>query len=210
MNQMAKPVTHHEALIYAMVTLSAADRAMTDKELMKIGDIVRTMPIFADFDPDRLIAIATACGALLRDEDGLDKMLGIIKTALPPRLYETLYACAVEVAAAAERLRIPVVGELDLGFVVARGREEYQRETPTFVDVAAELLQAELVAVEVERLLEVGHSDHGVQVLHCLLRRGLDRCVAGFGERGNTTHPGGCGDRPHDPATLQSCRVRYI
>jgi tellurite resistance protein len=100
MNQMAKPVTHHEALIYAMVTLSAADRAMTDRELMKIGDIVRTMPIFADFDPDRLVAIATACGALLRDEDGLDKMLGIIKTALPPRLYETLYACAVEVAAA--------------------------------------------------------------------------------------------------------------
>ena len=75
MNQMAKPVTHHEALIYAMVTLSAADRAMTDKELMKIGDIVSTMPIFADFDPDRLVAIATACGVLLQDDDGLDEML---------------------------------------------------------------------------------------------------------------------------------------
>src|SRR5690606_8178714 len=40
MNQMATPVTHHEALIYTMVTLSAADRSMTDKELLKIGDIV--------------------------------------------------------------------------------------------------------------------------------------------------------------------------
>ncbi|MEJ0097857.1 MAG: tellurite resistance TerB family protein [Bauldia sp.] len=97
---MARPISHHEALIYAMVTLSAADRTMTDKELLKIGDIVRTMPIFADFDPDRLVGIAEACGALLRDEDGLDSMLAIIKAALPPRLYETLYACAVEVAAA--------------------------------------------------------------------------------------------------------------
>ena len=100
MNQMAKPINHHEALIYAMVTLSAADRTMTDKELLKIGDIIRTMPIFADFDPDRLIGIAAACGALLRNDDGLDNMIGIIKAALPPRLYETLYACAVEVAAA--------------------------------------------------------------------------------------------------------------
>ena len=100
MNQMAKTVTHHEALIYAMVTLSAADRQMTDSELMKIGDIVRTLPIFADFDPERLVAIAEACGALLRDEDGLDKVLGIIKAALPPRLYETPTPVAVEVAAA--------------------------------------------------------------------------------------------------------------
>jgi tellurite resistance protein len=100
MNQMARPISHHEALIYAMVTLSAADRAMTDQELLKIGDIVRTMPIFRDFDQDRIVDIASACGVLLRDEDGLDNMLAIIKAALPPRLYETLYACAVEVAAA--------------------------------------------------------------------------------------------------------------
>lgn len=100
MNHMAKPVTHHEALIYAMVTLSAADRAMTDKELMKMGDIVRTMPIFADFDPQKLVTVAEACGRLLRDDDGLDAVLAIIKSSLPPRLHETLYACAVEVAAA--------------------------------------------------------------------------------------------------------------
>ncbi len=100
MNQMAKPISHHEALIYAMVTLSAADRTMTDRELLKIGDIIRTMPIFADFDTERLVEIASACGVLLRDDDGIDNMIGIIKAALPPRLYETLYACAVEVAAA--------------------------------------------------------------------------------------------------------------
>jgi tellurite resistance protein len=99
MNQMTRPVSHHEALIYAMVTLSAADRTMTDKELLKIGDIVRTMPIFADFDQNKLPAIAATCGAMLREEDGLDRIIAVIKASMPPRLYETLYACAVEVAA---------------------------------------------------------------------------------------------------------------
>jgi tellurite resistance protein len=100
MNQMAKPISHHEAMIYAMVTLSAADRTMTDRELLKIGDIIRTMPIFADFNPEELVRIASDCGILLREEDGIDNMIAIIKAAIPARLYETLYACAVEVAAA--------------------------------------------------------------------------------------------------------------
>ena len=101
MNQMAKPVSHHEALIYAMVTLSAADRTMTDRELMKIGDIVRTLPIFADFDREQ-------AG---RDGRGLRRAPRRTRTAstgarrsspasLPPRLHETAYALAVEVAAA--------------------------------------------------------------------------------------------------------------
>jgi tellurite resistance protein len=100
MNQMARPISHHEALIYAMVTLSAADRTMTDNELLKIGDIVRTMPIFADFDQNLLPSVAASCGVILREDDGLDLIIAVIKAAMPPRLYETLYACAVEVAAA--------------------------------------------------------------------------------------------------------------
>jgi tellurite resistance protein len=100
MNVMTKPVPHHEALIYAMVTLSAADRTMTDDELMKIGDIVRTLPIFQDFDAEKLVATAEACGALLQDDDGLDTVLSIIAASLPERLHDTAYALAVEVAAA--------------------------------------------------------------------------------------------------------------
>ena len=100
MNQMSRPITHHEALIFVMVTLSAADRKMTDKELLKIGDIVRQVPIFADFDPNRLVSVAEDCGRRLQVEDGLEKMLDTIATALPERLYETAYALAIEVAAA--------------------------------------------------------------------------------------------------------------
>lgn len=100
MNQMSRPITHHEALIYVMVTLSAADRKMTDKELLKIGDIVRHVPIFADFNQDRLVSVAEDCGRRLQVQDGLEKMLDTIATALPERLYETAYALAIEVAAA--------------------------------------------------------------------------------------------------------------
>lgn len=97
---MTTPVSHHEALIYAMVTLSAADRTMTDRELMKIGDIVRTVPIFADFDPERLVPTAEKCGAILRESDGLDTVLALLSATLPPRLHETCYALVIEVAAA--------------------------------------------------------------------------------------------------------------
>ena len=95
-----KTVSEHDALIYAMVTTSAADQTMTDGELMKIGDIVRTVPVFRGFDAERLVPVTEACGLLLQDEDGLDRILDIIATVLPPKLYETAYALAVEVAAA--------------------------------------------------------------------------------------------------------------
>ena len=99
MNQMANKVSQQEALIYAMVTLSAADSKMTDRELAKIGDIVRGLPIFSAFDPEKLVPTAEACGAILQEEDGLDRVLDVI-AALPARLHETAYALVVEVAAA--------------------------------------------------------------------------------------------------------------
>jgi len=100
MNKPAKTVSVHEALIYAMVTMSAADTAMTDRELMKIGDIVKTVPIFRDFDSSRLVQIAESGLRYLRKDDGLDEILTVIQTSLPARLYETAYALAIEVASA--------------------------------------------------------------------------------------------------------------
>ena len=100
MNQIIRPVTHHEALIFVMVTCSAADRTMTDRELKKMGEIVTQMPIFADFDPERLVLVAEDCGRRLQRIDGLDDMLDLVAAALPERLYETAYALAIEVAAA--------------------------------------------------------------------------------------------------------------
>lgn len=88
------------ALIYTMVMVSAADRDMTDSELQTIGEIVKYLPVFRDYDLSKLTKTAQACGELLTDPDGLDKAVEQIKTALPEKLRETTYALACDVAAA--------------------------------------------------------------------------------------------------------------
>ena len=91
---------HHEALIYTMVLVSAADRDMNDYEMRSIGDIVNHLPIFRDFDRKRLTEVAESCAAMLGQEDGLDTLIATIHKQLPDRLRETAYALACDVAAA--------------------------------------------------------------------------------------------------------------
>ena len=94
---MMRPET---ALVYTMVLVSAADGEMTDNELARIGDTVRTLPVFRDYEPQRLAAEAEACAETLAGEDGLETVLDQIATALPAKLAETAYAVACDVAAA--------------------------------------------------------------------------------------------------------------
>jgi tellurite resistance protein len=89
-----------EALIYTMVMTSAVDRQINDAELRRIGDIAANLPVFADFDINRLVATAEACGVLVNSEMGLEEVLDLIAATLPQKLHETAYALAVEVAAA--------------------------------------------------------------------------------------------------------------
>jgi tellurite resistance protein len=93
-----KTISHHTALVYVMVVVSAADGAMSDKELKAIGDLTRTLPVFKDFDRDRLLVLAQDCSAILQEEDGLAAVLGLVKEALPAPLRETAYWLALEVA----------------------------------------------------------------------------------------------------------------
>ena len=88
------------ALIYTMVMVSAADQDMTDSELQTIGEIVKRLPVFRDYDTDNLPAVARDCAALLTDPDGLDKAVEQIGAALPDELRNTAYALACDVAAA--------------------------------------------------------------------------------------------------------------
>jgi tellurite resistance protein len=97
---MTEPLDHHDALIYAMVTTSAVDRSMTDEELTRIGEVVSHLPVFDDYDESRLVKTAEACGELLGTEGGLDRILLLIRSAVPKKLRETAYAVALEVAAA--------------------------------------------------------------------------------------------------------------
>ncbi|MGI6850898.1 tellurite resistance TerB family protein [Mesorhizobium sp. 1B3] len=98
--------TVHEAMIYLMVITSASDRDMTDDELARIGEVVRTWPVFHDFDEENLIAVAQACQKLLHEEKGLDGVLELAREAIPDRLRDTAYAAAVEVAAVDLEMRM--------------------------------------------------------------------------------------------------------
>jgi len=102
---MSGNVTAQEALIYAMVTVSAADARMANTELMKLGQIVETLPVFGGFEPERLVPTAEAASAVLAREDGLDALLDIVAASLPQRLRDTANGLAVEIAAA--DLKVP-------------------------------------------------------------------------------------------------------
>ena len=106
--------TPHEALIYLMVITSASDRDMTDVELARIGDVVRSWPVFEDFKQDRLVPVAQACQKLLQEKDGLEGVLAQIAEALPERLRDTAYAAAFEVAAVDLEMRLEEVRVLQL------------------------------------------------------------------------------------------------
>ncbi len=93
-------ISHHDALIYTMVMVSAVDQDMNDEELQTIGDMIKHLPIFNDYDRNRLTETANACAVLLEKEDGLDQILDLILASLPEKLRETPYALACDVAAA--------------------------------------------------------------------------------------------------------------
>lgn len=89
-----------EALIYLMVVISAADRDMTDAELGRIGSVIRTLPVFHGFDQNRIIDVARECQQMLQQENGPERVLDLVRDAVPVSLHDTAYALAVEVAAA--------------------------------------------------------------------------------------------------------------
>lgn len=127
-------ISHHAALIYAMVIASAADRDMTDPELRTIGDIVSHLPVFHDYDPAQLPNTTASCADILQTDDGLENVLELIKQSLPAGLRETAYALACDVVAAdrfasQEELRLLELlrYKLDIDRLIAAGIERGSR-----------------------------------------------------------------------------------
>jgi tellurite resistance protein len=102
---MTTPISIQEAMIFIMVTISAVDTAMNDAELARIGRLTRFLPVFEGFDEEQLIPAARDCAARLAEEDGLKNVLEMVRTTIPPRLHDTAYALAVEVASADMHIR---------------------------------------------------------------------------------------------------------
>lgn len=96
---MTKTISTHHALIYVMVTTAGVQGDIGDRELKAIGRIVKQLPIFRSFDAEKLTHVAQECGEILQDKEGLEAVFGLAAEALAPKLRETAYALAVEIAA---------------------------------------------------------------------------------------------------------------
>lgn len=94
------PLTPQDCLVAVMIAVSASDENMRTAELVKIESTVNNLPIFADYDLDRLRVMSQTVFDLFTVEEGLDALFGLIRANLPERLNETAYALACDVAAA--------------------------------------------------------------------------------------------------------------
>ncbi|MCB6178473.1 tellurite resistance TerB family protein [Rhodobacter sp. Har01] len=94
------PMSPQDALVAVMVACSAADQNMRTAELVAIQRVVNHMPVFASYDADRIRRVSQTVFDLFEEEDGLDALFGLIRGALPERLFETAYALACDVVTA--------------------------------------------------------------------------------------------------------------
>jgi tellurite resistance protein len=98
------PLTPQDCLVAIMVAVSASDENIRTSELMEIQNAVNMLPVFADYDIDRIKRMSQTVLDLFEQEDGLDALFGLIRDNLPERLFETAYALACDVAASDGRL----------------------------------------------------------------------------------------------------------
>lgn len=94
------PLTPQDCLVAVMIAVSASDEDMRTAELVKIESTVNNLPIFADYDLDRMRVMSQTVLDLFTVEEGLDALFGLVRADLPERLFETAYALACDVAAA--------------------------------------------------------------------------------------------------------------
>ncbi len=100
----AGPLTAQDALVVLMIGVSAADGNIRTSELVKISNAINNLPVFAGYDVERVPQMSQLVFDLLEPEDGLEALFGLIRDALPTRLFETAYALSCDVAAADGRI----------------------------------------------------------------------------------------------------------
>jgi len=94
------PLSPEDALVAVMVAVSASDEHIRTSELVAINKIVNHLPVFGNYDADRIARVSKMVFELLTEEDGLDALFGLVRENLPEKLNETAYALACDVAAA--------------------------------------------------------------------------------------------------------------
>ena len=89
-----------DALVALMMAVSLSDEAVGTAELVTIEALVNNLPVFANYDADRMQNVSKTVFDLFEEEDGLDALFGLVNQALPEKLHETAYALCCDVAAA--------------------------------------------------------------------------------------------------------------
>jgi len=100
MTDVSHPLSPQDCLVALMIAISASDENVRTAELVKIDSAVNMLPVFADYDADRVSEMASLVFELFEQEDGLDALFGLLRDNLPERLFETAYALSCDVAAA--------------------------------------------------------------------------------------------------------------
>ena len=93
------PLSPQDCLIAVMIAVTASDDTIRTAELVSIESIVNNLPVFADYDMDRIKTVSQSVFDLFEEEDGLDVLFGLIRDDMPEALNETAYALACDVAA---------------------------------------------------------------------------------------------------------------
>lgn len=99
-NPLPHPLSPQDCLVAVMIAITLSDETIRTSELVKIQAAVNHLPVFADYDIDRMNRMAQTVFDLFSEEDGLDALFGLVRDNLPERLFETAYALACDVAAA--------------------------------------------------------------------------------------------------------------
>lgn len=92
--------TPEDALIAVMVSISASDGTIRTSQLVSIERMVDHLPVFKDYQVERIKDVSNVVFDLLAEEDGLDMLWNLVRGTLPERLFDTAYAMACDVAAA--------------------------------------------------------------------------------------------------------------
>ena len=93
-----------DSLVALAIAVSASDSEIRTAELVRINNMINHLPVFAEFKEEHLPRVSEIVFDLFEQEDGLDALFGLVRDALPERLFETAYAIACDVAAADGRI----------------------------------------------------------------------------------------------------------
>lgn len=107
MTEAPHPLSPQDCLVTLMIAVSASDANLRTSELVEIDAAVNLLPIFAEYDADRVRVMSALVFELFEQEDGLDTLFGLLRDHLPERLYETAYALSCDVASADGTLHEP-------------------------------------------------------------------------------------------------------